>query len=435
MIRETVYEYWENPLPSLQERSFDFNLLCLDLINDIVGIRRAGKTYLMFQIIKYLTEKEKLNKKSTIYVNFENRKLYPLKSKYVNDLVELIYEERLLDKFEKIYLFLDEIQNLQNWEKYIRNIYDEFKGRIKIFLSGSNMKLLGREYVHLLSGRHITLVLYPLSFEEFLKFKGILPKRKNIILEKERAIIKKALNEYIQYGGFPEVVLSGLKEKILQQYFSDIISRDVVFKERIRKDIALLEELSIYLISNIANLTSFRRLTNLFNSRGMKITLPTLIHYHNLFEDAFLFFSTRIFSYKIKDQLQHPLKLYCVDTGLVNACGFKFSEDLGRLYENMVAVELKRRGKEIYYWKDKQQREVDFVVKERLKITQLIQVCLNLEDERMTKRKIQALLEASKELNCNNLLIITQNEEGKEEIKGMQMIYKPLWKWLLTDTE
>lgn len=435
MIRETVYEYWESPLPSLQERSFDFNLLYLDLINDIVGIRRAGKTYLMFQIIKYLTEKEKLNKKSTIYINFENRRLYPLRSKYLNDLVELIYEERLLDKFEKIYLFLDEIQNLQNWEKYIRNIYDEFKGRIKIFLSGSNMKLLGREYAYLLSGRHITLVLYPLSFKEFLKFKGILPKRKNIILEKERAIIKKTLNEYIQYGGFPEIVLSGLKEKILQQYFSDIISRDVVFKEKIRKDIALLEELSIYLISNIANLNSFRRLTNLFNSRGMKITLPTLMHYYNLFEDAFLFFSTRIFSYKIKDQLQYPLKLYCIDTGLVNTCGFKFSEDLGRLYENIVAVELKRRGKEIYYWKDKQQREVDFVVKERLKIIQLIQVCLNLEDERMTKREIRALLEASKELNCNNLLIITQNEEKKEKIKKMQIRYKPLWKWLLTDIE
>jgi len=132
---------------------------------------------------------------------------------------------------------------------------------------------------------------------------------------------------------------------------------------------------------------------------------------------------------------QHPLKLYCVDTGLVNACGFKFSEDLGRLYENIVAVELKRRGKEIYYWKDKQQREVDFVVKERIKITQLVQVCLNLEDERMAKREIQALLEASKELNCKNLLIITQNEEEKEEIKGTQIIYKPLWKWLLTDTE
>ncbi len=136
MIKEIIYEYWNNSLPLLKKREFDLNLIKVELINDIIGIRRAGKTFLMFYLIEYLLNTEKINKKATIYINFENRRLYPLKKEYFNHIIEFIYAERLLDKFKKVYLFLDEIQNIEEWQRWIRSIYDEFKGKIKIFMAG-----------------------------------------------------------------------------------------------------------------------------------------------------------------------------------------------------------------------------------------------------------------------------------------------------------
>jgi len=433
MIKEIIYEYWEGSLPSLKKREFDLNLIGLDLINDIVGIRRAGKTYLMFYLIHYLSEAKKIDKKATIYINFENRRLYPLKEEYFNQIIEFIYAEGLLDKFKKVYLFLDEIQNIEGWQRWIRSIYDEFKGKIKIFISGSNEKLLGREYSRLLTGRHLTVNVFPLSFREFLEFNNIFLDRKKALLERERSVIKKQLDNFIKLGGFPEVVLSSQKEKTLQQYFTDIVSRDVIFKEKTRKGLSVIEELGIYLINNIATLASFRRLVNFFNSKGTKLSLPTLQHYYRLFEEAFLFFSMRIFSYKIKDQFQYPIKIYCVDTGLVNVLSFKFSRDLGKLYENVVAVELKRRNEDIYYWKDYQHREVDFVIKKGLKVVQLIQVCFNIEDMETQKREINALLRASEELRCRDLVVITEDWEKQEKYQGKRIVYTPLWKWLLSE--
>lgn len=430
MIREILYEYWEGSLPEVRPRDFNLSLTQTDLINDIIGIRRAGKTYLLFFIIQHLLKEKGLNKKATLYINFENRKLFPQKGDYFNQAIEFIYSEKLLEQFKKIYLFLDEVQNVPDWQRYVRSIYDEFKGKIKIFISGSNMKLLGKECAGLLTGRHLSINVFPLSFKEFLRFNNLLPQRARPI-EKEISLIKKALQGYIRFGGFPEVVLSSPKEEILAQYFSDIITRDVIFRQNLRKGLSVIEELGAYLLNNTATLNSFRRLTNFFCSKGTKISLPTLEDYFSLFEDAFLFFAVRIFSYKIKDQLQHPFKIYAIDTGLVNALGNKFSADSGKLYENIVAIELKRRKKDIYYWKDYQHREVDFAIKENLKIKQLIQVCADLKEERTQERELESLLRASKELKCKELLIINKDYEKKETAMGKTINYVPLWKWLL----
>jgi hypothetical protein len=430
MIKEIIYEYWQGSLPEIKSRDFNFKLIQSELINDVIGIRRAGKTYLLFFIIQYLLRQGGIDKKATLYINFENRKLYSVKGDYFNQIIEVIYAEKLLERFKKVYLFLDEIQNILDWQRYIRSIYDEFKSKIKIFISGSNAKLLGKEYAGLLTGRHLSINVFPLSFKEFLNFNNLLSTRTDV-LEKERSLVKKALGDYIKFGGFPEVVLSSPKEEILTQYFSDIITRDVIFRQNLRKGLSVIEELGICLLNNTANLISFRKLTNFFCSKGAKISLPTLEHYFRLFEDAFLFFPVRIFSYKIKEQLQHPLKIYSIDTGLINALSHKFSADLGKLYENMVALELRRRKENIYYWKDYQHREVDFAVKENLKIKQLIQVCVDLEEARTQNREVENLIKASKELKCKNLFIINKDYNKKEIIKGKTINYVSLWRWLL----
>ena len=431
MVKELFYEFWEKTLPEVRTRELDIGRLDTDLINDIVGIRRCGKTYFMFLFIKHLLDDENVNKNQILYLNFENRKLHPLKEGYFNDIVDFVYAEKLLDRFKKIYLFLDEAQNINGWEKQLRSIYDEFKGKVKIVISGSNASLLKKDYATLLTGRHLTINLYPLSFKEFLNFNNFSVNNKKIFTEREKSLIRKYLTEYIKSGGFPEVVLADeYKEDILQQYFGDIITRDIISRERIRKDAFLVEEIAAYLINNISNLFSLRKISNFFGSSGNKISVPTLQNYLRFFENAFLFIPIRIFSYKIRERLQHPQKIYCIDAGLISALSSKSSPDWGRLYENTVAVELKRKKCEIYYWKDYRYNEVDFVIKKGLKISTLIQVCYDMNKDNY-EREASSLIKCSKELKCKDLLIITDDEEREFKESGITIKSIPLYKFLL----
>jgi len=427
MIKEIIYEYWEKELPEIIPRETEID--SSDLINDIVGIRRCGKTFLMFSKIKELLKK--IDKKSTVYINFENRKLFPLKNEYFNEIIEFIYSEKLLTK-GKVYLFLDEIQKIKGWERFIRSIYDEFKGKIKIFVSGSNANLLSKDYGTLLTGRHLSKTLMPLSFKEFLKFKGY--EIKKILTEKDSANIKKFLEEYLNFGGFPEVVLSDNKEQMLNQLFDDILSRDILSRN-IRKE-NTIEEFAYYLAGNVSSLLSFNKMMDYFKSRGIKISVPTIENYFMLIKNSFLFFDNLIFSYKIKDQFQNPRKVYCIDNGIFNFIGLKFSKDYGKMYENAVFLKLKKESFDnklfnVFYWKNFQHEEVDFVIKKGLKIKQLIQVCYDVDNLETKKREIKALVKASNELKCNNLFIITKNYEKIEKIKNKKIEFIPFWKWLL----
>jgi len=435
-LRMVIEEYWRSERSELlKAKARDIKLKVeSDLINDVIGPRRAGKTYLMFLTIKELL-KSGVDKKATVYINFENRKLLPVTPEYFNYLIEFIYARRLLDEYEKIYVFLDEVQRVEGWEKYVRSIYDEFKGRIKMFVSGSTSKLTSSELSYLLTGRHLTSHVFPLSFREFMVFKGF-GYAEEYLIEKDISVIKEMLREYITFGGFPEVVLAQAesnKEELVQTLFMDIVSRDILPKLKRKREIA--EEIAYFLASNTGKLVSFTKLSGMLNTRGIKISVPTLEKYFSIMKEAFLFFDLRIFSYKVKDQLQYPRKIYAVDPEFASFSGFRFSEDAGRLMENVVAVELMRRKtvspvREVYYWKDKQQREVDFVVKDGSKIKQLIQVTYASSKEEIEMREKRALIKASEELKCDDMLVITWDYEAEEEFKGKQIKIIPLWKWL-----
>src|SRR3989344_2379724 len=294
MIKETIYEYWDKELPEVFPREVETD--SSDLINDVVGIRRCGKTFMMFSKIRELLKK--VNKKYTIYINFENRKLFPLNTNYFNEIIEFIHSEKLLEN-GKVYLFLDEVQKIDGWEKFVRSIYDEFKGKFKDYKIGK------------------------------------------VLIEKDRANIKKFLEEYLTFGGFPEVVLSEEnKEQILSQLFNDILSRDILSRN-VRKE-SILEEFAYYLSGNVTSLLSFNKMSDYFKSRGIKVSVPTLESYFGLIKNSFLFFDNLIFSYKIKDQFQNPKKIYCIDNGIFNFIGLKFSKDYGKMYENSVFLKLKK---------------------------------------------------------------------------------------------
>lgn len=376
----------------------------------ITGVRRCGKSVLLSQITAILPN-------NYYYINFDDERLADFDLKDFNKLYETFIE-----LFGKTNIFLlDEVQNVNNWERWVRRMYED---GFKFFITGSNARLLSKELATLLTGRHLQISLYPFNFKEFLYFHKIEFKKEDIYLTEKRAIIIKYFNEYINKGGFPEF-LKYNRIEILQEYFNDIIQRYIVERYKI-KNIRQLKELARYLITNTGNLTSYNQLKKMTEIKSVS----TIINYFDYLENAYLVFKIPYFSYSLKKQSVNPFKVFAIDAGLSNVISFKFSKDIGRLYETIVAIELKRRNKDVYYWKNSLHEEVDFVIKEG-KVKQLIQVCYNINEFETRKREIRALLKASKELKCNNLLVITHDYEKEERIKSKKIKYIPLWKWLL----
>jgi len=382
------------------------------------GIRRCGKTYLLFQLISKLTEENK----SVVYINFED----PRFDGSVEQL-DILYKAFLeySEKGGKICFFLDEIQNINKWEKWLASMYE--KG-IKFFVSGSNASLLEGEFSKSLSGRHKLVKIYPLDFRQFVLFKeaSLLEEKRKHITE-EIAKIKRLLNEYLHYGGFPEVVFDGRKD-ILKGYFEDILAKDIISRHNLKFKQSL-KELAFLLLANISSLHSLYSLNKIIQARSIN----TIKNYLMFLEDAYLIIKIPLFSFSLKRQLANPFKIYSMDTGIRNAVSFRFSEDMGKIYENAVAIELiKRFDKEnIFYWKCSKHEEVDFIVKKGLKIEQLIQVCYSLDSQETKKRETKALLKASKELGCRNLLVLTEDFESEQKAGGIKIVYVPLWRWLL----
>ncbi|MCD6101941.1 MAG: ATP-binding protein [Candidatus Cloacimonetes bacterium] len=312
---------------------------------------------------------------------------------------------------------------MKGWEKWVNRLY-EFED-IKIFVTGSNATLLSSEISTALTGRNRQLIVYPFSFNEFLSLRKYSVTGKDFYSREKRIEIKKLFKEYLKLGGFPEV-LKISDNTLLEQYLKDIIYRDVIARYSIR-NIKEIKELTLFLASNIGTIQSYKNLRDMV---GVK-SLNTIKNYLEMLDNVFLFFKVDLFSYSVKRQIYNPSKIYSVDSALSNSVAFKFSENIGHVYENMVFLELKRRNKEIFYWKSKKGQEVDFVLKRGLKIEDAVQVCFSLTDKRTRNREIEGLLAAKNELNASNLVIITEDEKGEVEIEGTTIKIIPLWKWLL----
>lgn len=395
-----------------------------DTATIILGVRRVGKTILSKQILKKKIEEGK--KEQTLYINFEDNRLEP----FLNaDILDNVYEtyRHYINKNDFAYVVLDEVHNVEGWEKWVRMTLEK-KENVKIIVTGSGSKILTPKLASVLTGRKITYSLFPLSLRGFLKFREV---DKKYLIKKE---INSFLREYTEFGAFPLVVLTekpDQKKYFLREVYDDIITKDIMFRYRLREE-NILRKVAYLMINSFAKYTSIRKIRNSLKSiMKLNVSPSTLSYYSEYFEKSFLFIFLPIFSYNIKDQMQYPKKVYCIDTDLINAIIPKFSDDIGRLYENIVAIELKRKGKEIYYWKNPQHEEVDFVVKEGLKVRQLIQVCWSINEYKTKEREIKALLKAGKELKCKTLLIITGDKEGEEKIKEKTIKYIPLWRWLL----
>ncbi len=382
-----------------------------NMIKVVTGIRRCGKSVFSMQLLK---------DENFAYVNFDDEKLSGISAEDLNDVLEILHE--IYGDFK--YLFLDEMQNIEKWELFVNRCRRQ---GYNIVLTGSNAKMLSKELAAHLTGRYIELELYPFSFREFLKYFGMKYSEEDFYLPEKIGEIKKRLGEYIETGGFPEVLKYGeIRARYLTDLYNAIIGKDIITRYNIRHS-KTLKDMAAYLISNYGSFMSYNKLKNIFNIKSVH----TIENYVSYIEESYLIFQLFSFSFKVKEQLISPKKIYAIDTGMINAVSSKTFDNKSRLIENIVFLELKRLGKETFYYKSKQQEEVDFVLKEGLKAKQLIQVCHSLDDENTKNREIKALLKASEELKCKNLLVITWDYEAEEEIKGRKIIYKPLWRWLL----
>ncbi|MBW8048906.1 MAG: ATP-binding protein [Cytophagales bacterium] len=381
-----------------------------ELIKVIMGVRRCGKSTLAHQILKDINYG---------YINFDDERLPGIKSIHLNDFIEVLNEIEPGCN----HLLLDEVQNVEGWELFVNRLK---RNGYNIFITGSNSQLLSKELATHLTGRYISIELFPFSFREFLQYKEIYVEDKDHYIAEKIAIIKRTLEEYIQTGGFPEILDIIPKNLYLRELFDKIISRDIVFRYNIRyvKD---LKEIALYAISNYSSKSSLHKIKNIFEIKSVH----TVKNYLQYLEDAYLLFLLVPFSFKLKEQLKQPKKIYSIDTGIINALSFKAVADHGKIMENVVLLELKRRNKEIYYY-SASDFEVDFLIREGQKIDQLIKVCFSLADEYTKKREIKALIKAAKKLDCSNLLIITFDNEGKEKVDDLTISIIPLWKWLLT---
>jgi len=398
-----------------------------DFSISIIGVRRSGKTFLTKQFLKKAIDSG-LDPKQTLYVNLEDPRFHPYLSLELLDEIYQAYRT-FVNKEGFALIVLDEVQNIKNWEKWVRRTME--KENVQIVMTGSTSSLLKTEVSTALTGRSLTLEVFPLSFHEFLKFKGVVLEDQLGVV-KNKAKIERLFMEYLQFGGFPRVVLEEdefLKREMLKELFDGIVMRDIVFRHGFRdvNSVKLVAELAINSFSSLKSVSSLRN--ELAGILKRKVSPNFVAEVMEALRESYLLFTIPPFSPKIKDVKKYPKKIYAVDTGVVNTVTLSFSKNLGRLVENAVALHLiKKYGENnLFYYRGK--REVDFILREGLRITKAIQVTWDLRES--YEREVKALLEAMDVFNLEEGIIVTADQEREEVYEDKEIRVLPFWKFLL----
>ena len=386
----------------------------------VAGVRRAGKSTILLQVLRKLIDSG-TPRENILYVNFEEPTFIP----YLTVEFLLRIHDLYLERFNprgRTYVVLDEVQLVPGWERFVRGLYDRDKD-IKFYITGSSSKLLSREYGTSLTGRIVSNEIFPLSFQEFLAFK-----EKEEMIERSRGkgspALRNLFNQYTRFGGFPQVVLTeeeNDKMQILKDYYTAVIEKDIIQRYQVR-DIKKLKEFCLNLYANTAS-----HFSGYQAEKRQKISQPTANKFLEYAREVFLVQTTDYFSYSFTEQKANPYKVYAIDPGLYNAVSFRFSENIGRIFENVVYLALRRKGEEIFYWKGK--GEVDFLIRKGTRIDKLINVCWEL-NKKNEKREFSGLYEAMKQFNVSNAQIIVSGYDDQVDIKGKKIVISNFFNWL-----
>jgi len=398
------------------KESFGKKWLDSNLIKVVLGPRRAGKSVFSFVLLK---------DRPFIYFNFDDEVLSSIGGVSTDELMKELHAAYGGDV--KTILF-DEIQNLPSWELFANRLH---RIGYNLVLTGSNAQLLSKELATHLTGRHMPIEILPFNFDEFLRAKKFVINQEYASLPQQRGELLNLMENYLLNGGFPEVVVNNVDPKdYLDVLFDASLFKDVVKRHRVKFS-AQLGNLAAHLINNFANLYTVRKLLEALNLKSA----TTVEKYINYLEEAYLIFSLLRYSPKSLERTKSPRKVYAVDNGFVSAKAIQHSPDKGKLMENLVFTELVKRGakpnRDLFYYRTRNDREVDFVVKKGLEVTELMQVCYDLTNLDVEQREAKALTEASQELNVSNLTVLTWDDEREVEKNGKTVKFKPLWKWLL----
>ena len=378
-------------------------------ITVISGVRRCGKSTLLHEIRANNTEKD-------YYFNFDDERLINFKV----DHFQLLYEVFIELFGKQTTFYFDEIQNVVGWERFVRRLHD-YKN--KVYVTGSNASMLSRDLGTHLTGRYYQKELFPFSFSEFLEFQSGETPTKSFYSTEEKVQLHSDFLSYFRKGGFPAYLQSG-NSQYLKSLYESIIYRDVMVRNSLTSEKEILE-LVHYVASNTSRLFSYNGLTKVI---GVK-NATTVKNYLSFLENTYLIFLVSKYDYSVKKQIQNPKKIYFIDLGVARELGFHHSEDNGRLLENLVFIELKRREKEIYY--HAQKHECDFLIKEKNRIDEAIQVSWSIHNPTTRQREVAGLIEALTLHNLKQGLILTDDEEDEFVIKGFIIKVMPTWKWLL----
>lgn len=386
----------------------------------VAGVRRAGKSTILLQVIRKLIDTG-TPRENILYVNFEEPMFIP----YLSVEFLLRIHDLYLERFNpegRTYVVLDEVQLVPGWERFVRGLYDREKN-IKFYITGSSSKLLSGEYGTSLTGRIVSNEVFPLSFSEFLVFSN-----KEKLIAKSRGkgspALRNLFNRYLRFGGFPQVVLTEDEKdrmQILKDYYTAVIEKDIIQRYQVR-DIKKLKEFCLNLYAHTA-----AHFSGYQAEKKQQISQPTANKFLEYTREVFLVQTTDFFSYSFTEQKANPYKVYAIDTGLYNAVSFRFSENKGRLFENLIYLALRRKGKDIFYWKGK--GEVDFLIREGTRIHKLINVCWDLNKQN-EKREFSGLCEAMEKFNVANAEIIVNGYDDRVEIDGKKIVIRNFFNWI-----
>lgn len=405
--------------------------LSASYIASITGPRRAGKTFLMYDTIRRLGEEKGVPKSNILYVNFEHERLRNLDASDLEDLMTAFYEMSQPDDRSPIYLFLDEIQVVKDWSKWVNRMHG--KKKFKLYISGSSSKLLSRELSTELRGRSADFTVLPLSFAEYLKFRNFtVPRPDALLFSEQRGSALRQLKDYMTNGSYPEIAISPSDStKLLRSYLDTTIIKDV--GERHRIEPSILRTFVEYAMDNCGKYVSGTKTYNYLKTLNYKISRDFPLRLFSYFNEAFALFPVEIYSRSTKSRKQYPRKMYSVDSGMVRMASRNI--DYGHIMENVVFLELFRRsdalsGFSVNYWKEygkSEGREVDFVISDGSRVKELINVTYASSREDIRERETEGIIEAGRELKCSNLKIITWDYYERGDIEFM-----PLWYWLLS---
>lgn len=393
-----------------------------------MGVRRSGKSTFLFQRINRLLEGG-VQRSNILYLNFFDDRLHPLLQGEIGTLLEAYYSLYPEKKNrETVHCFFDEIQVAPGWESFVDRLMRT--ENCTVTLTGSSARMLSREIATQMRGRSLSWEIFPFSFREFLDSRGIdsaLP-----LSPRSRLLVQKGFDQYFEAGGFPEVAGAArpLRIKTHQEYFNALLFRDLIERHDISHPRALTD-LAYRLIDSIASLYSVNALTGYLKSLGHKAPKPAVSDYLEWFEDAYFLFTVRLFDASWARSNANPKKIYCIDSSLAMSVGSGILVNTGHLLENLVFLSLRRLTRNIFYYRCKSGREVDFLVFGADRSRQLVQVCESLAAPLTRKRETIALSEAMAELGLNTGTLVTRNEEGPIEVPSGTISLVPAWRFLL----